>query len=653
MTPRRAAAHAWRLAAAVGGAAVCVWPLGALAEQYSLSFNKSSTRMSWNHRLPSWSYAAPVRFLAAADSSVKLRMSASASINSVLDERADARNWQDNASVSSSINYPILGPRASIRVGANMSVRSATLTQQKIRNQTLDFGIQSKPLQSGRFRSLQVDLTPGVVTASRTNRARLDSVFEERGIQYDASLRVQPEISVWGRKLSNSISVGKRDNTLKSNRNRTESYSTSLAYTLPGEVHTSCSLAETRSQVGVPRSVVAARADSAAVGLDTSVSIESQRTRNTSASSSLSVRLRGLDLRASGSYRENYRTNTASADDAPDNSFFGKDREHTSWDVETSVSGKPAKSLVGRSSLRYSASDEGFLPVRLADGTVYRNASSDLETENLFLNGSLDWKASERHTVKLAAYAEVRTEVNPGAREQDRSTISRSLDLTYDGVTGGQTGISARLERKYLHRINLASSRSADNQRNNDLSLSLSTRYERLGVSASHTFSISARRTIYDFDRQVNESEQSRKSNIRRGWSMVHTARRRVVAGIEANARYSYSADDFGALLVESGAQVVKQDNSDHNISVGVSYSPLTALSIGSSYSYRLGRQWQYDYRLGDEHRYLNRRTENESLSLSADYQPSRSTSLSLRGSRSRQLSGTYDSVSVTYSHTL
>ena len=129
-------------------AAVCMLAIthvfagGAWGQQYSLSFSKNSTRMSWNHRLPSWSYSTPVRLSAPRDSTSMLRISTSASMSSTVDARATSRNWQDNASISSSVNYPILGPRASIRVGANMSVRSATLTKQKLRNQTLNFGFQ-------------------------------------------------------------------------------------------------------------------------------------------------------------------------------------------------------------------------------------------------------------------------------------------------------------------------------------------------------------------------------------------------------------------------------------------------------------------------------------------------------------------------------
>ena len=383
------------------------------------------------------------------------------------------------------------------------------------------------------------------------------------------------------------------------------------------------------------------------------MAVEEQDTRSTSVSSSVSYKVKGVDVRTNATYQENLRTNSASADNAPNNIYFGKDREHRSWGFDTSVSGKPLESLVAKSSLRLGASDEAYLSVRLPDGAAFRNPSADLSTGNVFVNGSLDWQAAPGQSVKAQAYAEVKTETNPGAPEQDQNTVSNSLSVSWDGTTAGQTGIGASLESKTYHRVNLDARLSADNLRNSDLSVKFTTRYRRLGVSASHAFSISARRTIYDFDREVNADPDDRRSNIRRGWSMVHTARRQLVGSLEANGRYMYSADDYGSLLLENGAQVVTQDNADHNGTFGLAYSPTSSLSLTSSYSYGLDRQWQYEYRYQQENRYLNRRSENESLSLSASYKSAKGTSLAMRGSRSRQLSGTYDSINVTYSRPL
>ena len=226
------------------------------AQQYSLNFGRSSTRTSWNHRLPSWNYSTPVRFSAVGDSTSKLTINASASLGFTLDDRSGGKTWQDNASISSSVNYPILGPKATIGLGVSMSARNASLQKQKIRNQSFNFRFQSKPFKDGFFKDLSANITPGLITTARDSRANLDSTIEETGIQYSASLRASPDIKVAGKKLSNSVSFSKRDNTLKNNKNRSEGFSSSLGYTFPGDVRASLSLSETRSQQGITRSVI-------------------------------------------------------------------------------------------------------------------------------------------------------------------------------------------------------------------------------------------------------------------------------------------------------------------------------------------------------------------------------------------------------------
>lgn len=623
------------------------------AQQYTLNFSKTSSRMSWNHRLPQWTYTTPVRLSSAGTGKSMLRINTSANMSSTFDERGDSRNWQDNASLNTSIDYPILGPRASLRLGANMSVRSATLTQQKIRNHSYNAGLQFSPLQQGRFRSLRINVTPGLISASRATRANLDSTFEERGIQYNATVRVSPELNLAGKRVTNSLSLSKTDNTLESNRNQSERLSTSVGYTLPGDVRTNLSLNESRSQVGLPRSVSIDRVVNGETVTETVVVVETQQSRNSQVSGNVSFKVAGFDLRSSGSYSENLRTNTASDDDSPGNTFFGKDRESQSWRLETSVSGQLFEPLVGRSSVRINNSSERFLPVQLPGDEIFRDSSADLERQNLFLNGSLDWQLASQHSIRLSTYAELRSEMNPGNREQDREVHTSSISLSYDGVTEGGTRVNANLESKYLHRVNLHATRSGDNSRNRDLSLSFNTRYQRLGMNVTHDFSISARRTIYDFDREVNLNAALRKSNIRRGWSMVHSVRRRVIDSMHLNARYTYNEDDYGVLLVERGAQVVAEDNSGHRFSVGMSYSPAKSLSTSINYNRSVDRQWQYDYANHGEQRYLSRRNEREGLSTSLNYNPDSGTTLSLRASRSRQLSGTFDSVTVTYSRSL
>jgi hypothetical protein len=636
------------------------------AQQYSLNFNKSSTRTSWSHRLPSWQYSAPVRFSAAGDTTSRLSISTSASMNFTLDERGGRRIWQDNASVNSSVNYPILGPRAAIGIGANASVRNATLQQQKLRNQTFNFRFQYNPLQQGRFKTLSVNVTPGLITASRASRANLDSTIEEKGIQYNASLRVSPELTLAGKKLSNSVSLSKQDNTLKNNKNRSESFSTSLSYTLPGQVRASLNFSESRSQVGVTRAVVEEQVLGEQVRRDTSVAAELSENRGTGLSSSANFDLGRFKVENSFSYRENLRTNTASGDPDPSNRYFGTDRESQSWNLETTISGKLAERLVARASFRLNTGDERFLPVRVLDtrqcashftiapdGTC-RDPSSDLSNRDLFLNGSLNWTLSEEQTLSLTAWADGKQAENPGASEQDRDMYGNSFSLKYEGLLASGVKLHLEVKHSFLHRVNLHATRAGDNARNRDIGLDAGTSYERLGIGLAHNFSISAKRTLFDFDRQVNRREAARKSNIRRGWSMNHSLRRPLLEHVHLNLRYAYTADDFGTLIVERGAQVVEEDNSDHSVNFGMSYNPSAAFSASVSYSYRLDRQWKHQYADFEESRLLSRRNQHRNLSLNLNYNPTDSPNrLTLRGSRSRQRSGTFDSFGVTYSRTL
>jgi len=645
------------LSGLISAALLVANPSPAAGQQYSLSFNKSSTRMTWGHRLPSWSYAVPVRLSASGDSAAMLRVSTSASMRFILDERQERKTWQDNASVSASVNYPILGPKASIGIGANMSTRNATLQQQKIRNQSFNYRFQYSPLQEGRFKSLRVNVTPGLITASRASRANLDSTIEEQGIQYSASLRVSPDVKLAGKKLSNSISMGKRDNTLKNNKNRGENLSMSLGYTLPKDVRTNISMSESRSQVGVT------------VRLDTAVTAALSESRNTSLSSSMDFKLGRFDLKNRASYRENLRTNTTSASLYADNRYLGTDRESRDWKLETSASGKLTERLVGRFSVRYNSGEEGFLPIeaeiddlqKLPDRLVreedgrWRDPSSDLSTQDFFVNGSLDWQLAEQHSLKLAAWVEIKQAENPGAPEQDRDTYSNNASLSYDGTLASGIRLNIALKNGFHHRVNLHATRSSDNSRNRDIGLDVNTRYERLGISFSHKFGISAKRTIYDFDRQLTPGtgERTGRSNIRRGWSMVHSLRRRFFEHLQLNTRYSYRADDFGELTVESQKQVVREDNSDHNVSFGMSYSPSSTLTTSVNYTYRLDRQWEHQYANYQEERIRNRRNRHQNLGLSVSYNPSSVTRLTMRGSRSRQRSGTFDSFNVSYSRTI
>ncbi|MCE2449355.1 MAG: hypothetical protein J4F35_13495 [Candidatus Latescibacteria bacterium] len=634
--------------------------------QYKLSFSRSSSRTSWNHSFPSWSYSTPVRFSAVGDSTSKLTINANARMGFSLDDRSTGKSWQDNASGRSSVNYPILGPKATISLGASMSTRNVTLHKQKTRSQSFNFGFRSKPLSSGPYRSLSANLTPSLITATRASRASLDSTIKETGIRYNASLRVSPDIEIADKKLSNSISLSKTDDTLEHNKDRSERLSGNVSYTFPGDVRVGLSMSENRSQRGLSRRAISEATVGEAVMRDTVVSAELAETRGTSLSSNVEFDLGRFKIKNRASYSQNEHTNTANAIQDLDNRFFGKDRlgENFSWDA--SLSGKLVEKLVLNTSVRFKGSDVRRLAVRVpdtslcdshftrsADGTC-RDPSSDEINRNLFLNGSLNWPLTEGHSLRLATFGEIKRSENPGDRKQDRDTFNNSVSLSYDGTLRSGAKLSVDLKNSFLHRVNLHATRAVDNSRNRDISLNIGTNYERLGASFSHRFSVSARRIIYDFDRQVNRRESSRKSNIRRGWSMAHSLRRKVLDDLALNARYNYSANDDGTLILENGAQIVEEENARYTLQFGMTYSPSTDYSFGATYTYKLDRQWDYEYSTLDQSRSLNRRNKHRTLAANFNYNPAGSDNkLSLRGSRSRQRSGTFNSLNVTYTRTL
>lgn len=202
------------------------------------------------------------------------------------------------------------------------------------------------------------------------------------------------------------------------------------------------------------------------------------------------------------------------------------------------------------------------------------------------------------------------------------------------------------------HRVNLDATRSGDNQRSSELRLSTNTSYSRMAAQLSHNFEISARRSIFDFDRRINTRIVNRRSNIRRGWSMRHTIRRSLFERLQLNTTYSYSADDFGTLLVGNGSQIVEQDNNDHRISLAMNYRPNAATSFGVSYSYRLDRRWSFSYARDSIDRELSFRNAHRNFAVNMQYKPTGYTGLTARASRSHQRSGTFDDLSLTISRT-
>ena len=399
---------------------------------------------------------------------------------------------------------------------------------------------------------------------------------------------------------------------------------------------------------------------------DTTVGVELSKNQSTGFSSSFNFDLGRFKIQNSTSYSRSERTNTASAARDRGNRFFGTDRKSEGFNWNAELSGKLIEQLLLNAKLRFQGSDQRNLAVqvldtsrcashfvRSIDGTC-RDPSSDLTNRNLFLNGSLNWSLTDNHTVRLTTFGEIKRAENPGAPEQDRDTFNNSVTLSYDGTLPSGARISVDLKNSFLHRVNLHASRSGDNARNRDLSLNTNTSYERFDVSVSHRFSISAKRTIFDFDRQVNRRETARKSNIRRGWSMNHSLRRKLFDRLSFNARYSYTADDFGTLIVENGAQVVEEDNGNHSANFGMTYTPSKDYSTSVSYAYRLDREWQHEYANFAETRVLNRRNRHRTLSVNFNWNPSDSANkMTLRGSRSRQRSGTFDSFNATYTRSL
>ena len=623
--------------------AVCVG-----AETYSLKFNSGSGRMSWGPSFPDWSYSAPVAFSAAGDSTSMLRLRASASLAASVFPRDGRQNLQENGRVSTSVSYPILGPKATINVRGSVSSRSAALVKQKTRSQSIGFGFGYQPLvkSDGPFRSMRVGLTPGFITARRASRANPDSTIEERGLQYTASLNMSPGWDIAEKKLNTSFGLTKQDNTLKSNKNKIESMRFSTGYTFPKGVRANLSAGESRSQRGLTRRVILEEKEGDSVSRDITEQAELSETRGRNFSTTLKAEVMGFDFSAGQRWSRSKNTNTANADEDLPNPFFAKDRESERWVYDVSAKGELPGNLVGSTSVKYKTSDERRLPVTKSSGIVHRDVTDDRDDRDLFLRGSLDWQPREDHGMTLSGSSRVVRSDNPGEPEQDRDTFSNSASLRYRGRFDSGLNLSANIASTATHRINLHSRRSSQNQRSRNLSFGVNPSYERLETRISHAFQISARRTIFDFDRQTNRNLLARRSNISRSWSMAHTLSRSIIDNLSLNVNYRYSADDRGILLVENSSQIVEEDNADHSVGVSTRYKPSKALSIGTTFRYRLDRKWESS----GEERDLRRRNQHRTFAVSAEFNPSPETRMSARFSRSRQLSGTYDTVNVTIS---
>ncbi len=622
------------------------------AEKYSLAFSSASNRMSWTPSFPGLSFAIPVTLAATDDTTSMLRVSTRAGLGSSLNRRDGRNTWQDRASLSANVDYPILGPKGSIGFNASMSARSSTLVRQKIRNQTFGLRFSYRPFARTKslFSSLRASITPGVITASRASRVNVDSTIVEKGIRYNASLSVSPKVDFMGERLGGSLSMRKSDNTLKASKSRAESLSLTTNYKLMGQVQTGVSFSETRSQNGLTRAVITEEAVDGDVERDTTVAAELSKSFGRSVSSNISFDVAGFDIRGSQAWRESRNQNTANADEDPRNRFFARDRKSNRWNFDLSASGKLPAGLVVSSKTAYDFSDESRLPVELEDGRIFRDPTDDREDRGLAVSGSLAWQFIEDHSLTMRGSARSNRDDSPAAPEQDRDNIARNASLQYRGRFENGLSLTANLSLSNTHRVNLNASRSGDNSRSSDLRLAINTSYERFETDISHAFDISARRTIFDFDRKLNINVLDRRSNIRRGWSMRHSVRRTVLEQIKVNASFRYSADDSGVLLVGNNAQIVEEDNADFSLGTGMSYRPITSLTIGMTYSYRLDRKWSLNYTDQGVERDLERRSPHRNLSTNVGYRPTRSTNVSARASRSRQRSGDFDSFSVNIS---
>ena len=610
------------------------------SETYSLRFSKSANRYTWTPRFPGWSFSAPVTLAAAGDTTAQIRMTASASMNSWLDTRG--RIWQESAGIRTRVTYPILGPRASIGISAGMQSRKAGLKRQRTRNQSVGFSFEYRPLteSGGVFENLRFRVVPGVISARRASPVNPDSLLEETGLQYTGSLSTSPSFEVGGRKLSTTLSVNKTDNTLEINKSRSESVRMSAAYTLPGNVRTSLSLNESRRQYGVSRPV--------GEGARTSVAAELSENRSTGLSSSLSFKLFGFDVKGNQSWTEGSNTNTANAEDEAGNHFFARDRKNQKWNLGGTASGRLSEALVGNAKVRWSTTDERRLPVILSSGMVYRDPADDRQNRDMEIGGSLNWQLDEDHSVQLSASTSMHRHDNPGDRKQDRDLFNRALSLSLRGGRASGLRYNSTLSSNLVHHINLHASRAGGNERSHTLRLSFGTNYERMQMQVTHSFEISARRTIFDFDRELHPESVDRRSDIRRSWGMRHSVKRSLFSSLSLSTNYNYAAYDLGTLLVEGDSQIVEKESNDHTATFGMSYRPAEGVSMTMNYSMRLRRIWDVLYGRDGVERDLDIRNPHQTLRFSLNYSPAGATGLSFYSSRSRQRSGTFDSLSIT-----
>ena len=226
---------------------------------------------------------------------------------------------------------------------------------------------------------------------------------------------------------------------------------------------------------------------------------------------------------------------------------------------------------------------------------------------------------------------------------------SNNFNLKYRIHAASGLRASIQFSTRYTHKVNLRAVRAADNARSRDINLSVDTSYRRLGANFTHVFGVGARRTIYDFDRQLSRGESDRRSNIRRHWSMRHSLQRSLGGHLHLNAGYTHRADDSGKLIGEEGVQLLDEAGANQSLRLGLRYSSGETFSCAASYSYTLDRDWQYDFLRREDPRQLVRSSRHRMLRAEVSYAPAGDNALRISGSRSQQRSGTFDNWQVVY----
>ena len=152
------------------------------------------------------------------------------------------------------------------------------------------------------------------------------------------------------------------------------------------------------------------------------------------------------------------------------------------------------------------------------------------------------------------------------------------------------------------------------------------------------------------------ELDENTIDNIEAEAEWVHVSRGDVLIkqGDPGDSMYILIRGRLQARVTdEDGNQIVEEDNTDHRLKFGMSYRPDPRLSLGTNFTYRLDRRWDYTYFGGGSERDLTSRNVHRNLVTTLDYLPDGYTGVKARFSRSKQRSGTFDDLTITLSRTL